>query len=212
MAFPFVHGSISSCRVWYWDPARLPVPPRPATFGPLPASNIPVDPQTPNPLVFLTSASTEFEGEAIASTLRSQGIPAAVFSAAARTMQWEAGYQAGAQIHVRASDRAAAADILREARLEQRMIDWDQVDVGEGEDLGTLPTPGPRVRGLSPWLASIREIGLVAIILLNVLWAVPSAVIGPVAVSLAVAGVVIWLRSISMKGRGEPARPVSRRR
>jgi hypothetical protein len=65
---------------------------------------------------------------------------------------------------------------------------------------------------LSPWLARIREIGLVAIILLNVLWAVPSAVIGPVAVSLAVAGVVIWLRSISMKGRGEPARPVSRRR
>ncbi|MFZ4575435.1 MAG: hypothetical protein ACOYN0_13630 [Phycisphaerales bacterium] len=162
-------------------------------------------------LTLLTTASTEFEGEAVASALRAEGIPVAVFSAAARTVQWEAGYQSGAQIHVRAGDVPAASEILRRLRRDRGRINWDEVDVGEGEDLGTLPKPGPRIGGLSPWLAMVRKVGVGSIVMLNLLAFVPREAIGGLALALVAAGVMIGLRSLSMRGRDKRATLAARR-
>lgn len=85
----------------------------------------------PNILVFLTSAKTEFEGRAMAAALEAEGIPARVFAAAARMVQWEAGYNDPIKVMVRRGDLARAADVLRQTRAASRSIDWSTVDVDE---------------------------------------------------------------------------------
>lgn len=156
----------------------------------------------PSQLVLLTTAKTEFEAEAIATSLRAEGVPAAVFSAAARTMQWEAGYQPGAQISVRAGDLEAAVAVLRRERRERGRIDWSSVDVGEFEGEESLPTPGPRVGGLSPRLALVRQVGVASLILMNVMWMVPSGSLPGFTAALGIAGVMILLRGATMRSRG----------
>ncbi len=67
----------------------------------------------------------------MAASLEAEGIPAKVFSAAARMAQWEIGYTDPIKVMVRRADLARAAEVLRSARARARTIDWSTVDVNE---------------------------------------------------------------------------------
>jgi hypothetical protein len=115
-------------------------------------------PPDPDQLVLFASTRTEFEAGTIAETLRSTGIEARVFSAAAMGIQWEGGISNNVRIMVRARDLHAAQEALGTFRRHARSIDWSAVDVGEPED--ELPSPRSRIAGLSPALYRVRIIGM----------------------------------------------------
>jgi hypothetical protein len=118
-------------------------------------------PPDPNQLILLTTCATEFEAQALANALDARAIPAKVFSAAARMVQWEGGIANQAKVFVRRVDSNAALEVLRSLRTTSRGIDWNTFDVGEMEP-GETPAPprrGPRIHGLSPLMWRIRIIG-----------------------------------------------------
>lgn len=118
-------------------------------------------PPDPDQLVLLTTCRTEFEAQALANALDARAIPATVFSAAARMVQWEGGIANQAKVFVRRVDSNAALAVLRSLRTSSRGIDWNSIDVGDMEP-GETPAPPrqtPRVHGLSPLMWRIRIIG-----------------------------------------------------
>lgn len=117
----------------------------------------------PDQLVPLTSARTEFEAAAKAEVLKSHGIPAHVFAAAANTLQAEVLFTDPIKLMVRRADLARAAALLRDVRQASVDIDWADVDVGSPEPGSVPPGPGigPRVGGWSPRMAALRKAGWV---------------------------------------------------
>lgn len=85
----------------------------------------------PNILVVLTSAKSEFSGNAIIAALQAQGIAAKLFGQSASTLQWEGGYTDPYKIMVRRVDAPAALAIIKTLKSEASEIDWSQVDVHE---------------------------------------------------------------------------------
>jgi hypothetical protein len=92
-------------------------------------------------LVTVTTARTEFEGANFVNVLQAAGIPARVFAAGANTMQWEAGYTDPIKVQVRRRDAQRAAEELRRNRQDSVDIDWDELDVGQMENMAAEARP-----------------------------------------------------------------------
>ena len=93
-------------------------------------------PDDPDILVPLTTARTEFEGQAMAAALEADGIPTKVFATSANMLQWEGGYTDPIKVMVRRRDLEKAAASLKRTRQESVDIDWSEVNVGVGEGEG----------------------------------------------------------------------------
>lgn len=85
----------------------------------------------PDTLVVLTTARTEFEAETLAEALRSRGVRAEVFAAAASALQWEAGYTDPIKVMVRRGDAERAEQVRVSLKADSVDIDWDEVDTGD---------------------------------------------------------------------------------
>ncbi|MFN0010225.1 MAG: putative signal transducing protein [Phycisphaerales bacterium] len=93
-------------------------------------------------LVPLTSSPSEFEAAAIAAALREQSIPAQVSGGTITGFRAEVPGEA--QVLVFESDLERARNALRAIKADSIDIDWDEVDVGEGDDAAAksaMPTP-----------------------------------------------------------------------
>lgn len=95
----------------------------------------------PDILVTLTTARTEFEGANLVNVLQAAGIPARVFATTANTMQWEAGYTDPIKVQVRRADLTRAAEAIRRNRQDSVDLDWDEIDVGQFEDIAPEARP-----------------------------------------------------------------------
>jgi hypothetical protein len=95
----------------------------------------------PDMLVTLTTARTEFEGANLVNVLKAAGIPARVFAATANTMQWEAGYSDPIKVQVRRQDLERAGEEIRRNKQASVDLDWDEIDVGQFEDMAAEARP-----------------------------------------------------------------------
>lgn len=107
-------------------------------------------PERPDDLVVLTSAASEIQASLYASILTSNGIDAIGPNAAATTLRWEVSSTDPYRVYVRREDFDRAKAVLARERADSVDLDWDEIDVGEGEE-GTLPAPDPERRVSIPW-------------------------------------------------------------
>lgn len=142
--------------------------------------------------------------------LASHDIEAFVFAAAAQGLNLPA--TGGVQVAVRQHEAAAAQQALRRIRRESVDIDWDEVDVGEPEIPGDdLRPPRRRVGGFSPFLASVRKLGFMALSASMLFAFVPRESWTVFLVAILGLGVVLTLRERSVRRLPARARPISRR-
>ncbi len=90
----------------------------------------------------LITAPSEWRAELIAGVLRERGVGAVVMGGYLAGLRAEA--PASASVMVPARDLARAQELLAEARAASIDIDWDEVDVGEGEEALDVKRACPR--------------------------------------------------------------------
>ncbi len=120
----------------------------------------------PDGPALVVSTPTEFEAQTKAALLRDEGIDVTVQPAAP---SWTGHLSVspgggGASVWVRAADLDRARALLETRIADSVDIDWDEVDVGEREDMGPL-SPVGRI----PRLIKVGLTLLIAAILLYVL-------------------------------------------
>ena len=94
-----------------------------------------------DPLVQVAVAETEFAAQTKAAVLHDEGIDAFVFSA---ERAWTGGLaiastSPGVPVWVKESDLERAKSTLNQRIADSVDLDWDEVDVGEPEQLDTSP-------------------------------------------------------------------------
>ena len=134
----------------------------------------------PDQLVTLTTAPTDFAARVTASVLEDAGIEAFVFGSVGTAVGLSLSTQAkgrygehiwGVPVQVRRQDAERAREVLLANRTDSVDIDWDQVELGEREDVLPLRTQAkmPATAKVGMWLGiQLVILGLI----LTVLWAI----------------------------------------
>jgi hypothetical protein len=120
----------------------------------------------PDTLVTIRSVRTEFEGGTIAAVLEDSGVRARVFATTANWVGWEGGIGNSVRVQVRRADAERAEAVLRKNRQDSVDLDWDQVDVGQMEDVGAEARPNfsmERVLERRRGRARVVRIGMILI-------------------------------------------------
>lgn len=124
-------------------------------------------------LITVFMASTEFEAETVAATLREAGLPVAVFPSTSNALGIAlggAGSLFGVPVQVRDCDCARARELLKAQKLVAESVDWDSVDVGSrDEDVSKLGTLPPLARAVGNTLVRLGLIAAAAAIVLGLL-------------------------------------------
>lgn len=115
-------------------------------------------------LVELTTARTEFEGEAIVSALAARGIEARSLGGMLAGFRAEA--PALVRVMVRAGELDRARGALREVRASSRAIDWSEAELGTADERERAPVDPEEPASVLPrWaLVLLSLAGVIAVL------------------------------------------------